>query len=396
MTNHYLRNCKYAQRKTVTDFSGDYFKEGTLAASLTPDWLETPMQYYSKKYSQAMNVVPGVDTGVKGKGNIANLTGQGMVLTTLGDFFSELWDYSDTQAAAKRRNQDVWEYKVEVAQKLKNEPWPSNIPKKFTNIGKALPNVNLSVVLGVPPNSVADAYAQGALFAYLTAIIYNKAEFRKLGNALVFKAKKSPNSIKKPEVDINLADPVATLKSFARADKVVNAMKEIQKQWLSLANKTGVYPAWYNIPGQLSREWDAAASINSRLKLFSKPEEINFSRSIAKQSQSSFTDLLYVMKAPLILAGLGIAGVFLFPIIAPLLPTIGSGIASTARTVGTLTAKTFRALSGAASAKIEDVVKQGIMDKEQIENIVTEQLKTENPTISEQDIRKIIRQQLRG
>lgn len=393
--NPYLRNTKYTKKKS--QYSGDYFEEGGWGDALTPDWLETPLQYYSKKYKQAMNVIPGVDTGVKGKGNVINLVGPGMALTTLGDFFSELYDYSDTQKAAATRNQEAWSYKVDVAQKLKKaSPWPENIPKKFLNLGKAIPNVNLSIVLGVPPNSVADAYAQGAIFAYLTANMYKKPEFVELGNNFVFQAKRAPQSVKKPEIEINLDDPVGTIKSFAKADKVVQAMKNIRKQWLKKAKETDIFPAWYNIPGQLSREWDGASEIDNRLKLFAQPNEINFSRGIAEQSQSSFSDLLQVMRTPLILAGVSIAGVFLFPVVAPLLPTIGRGVVSAGRGVGKLASSTVRMIGASAKSGIEQAVKQGVTDKITIENIVAKQLKNENQNVSEDDIRKIIRQQLRS
>lgn len=102
------------------------------------------------------------------------------------------------------------------------------------------------------------------------------------------------------------------------------------------------------------------------------------------------------MKTPLILAGLGISGVFLFPVISPLLPTIGRGVVSAGRGVGKLASSTVRFIGNSAKSGIEDAIKQGITDKDMIENIVAKQLKTQNQNVSEEDIREIIRQQLGG
>jgi len=230
----------------------------------------------------------------------------------------------------------------------------------------------------------------------LTAKMYKKHEFKQLGDLLLQKAKQSPNDVKKPEFEVDLGDPVSTIKSFMGADKTVNAMKEVHEMWSKTAAETDIYPAWYNVPGQLSKKWEGASEINRRLKLFKKPEEINFSRGIAEQSQSSIWDLIEVMKGPLMIGGTAIAGVILFPYIAPLLPTVGRGVISVGRGVGKLSKSAISALSGSIKAGVENAVQQGITDQAQIESIVTKQVKSENPNVSEDDIRRIIRQQLRS
>lgn len=80
MSNKYLKH--YGKKRIKSSFAGDYFQEGGWGDRLTPDWLETPMQYYTKKVYQAGNTA-GLRDGDEGKGNIINLTGQGLVLTTM-------------------------------------------------------------------------------------------------------------------------------------------------------------------------------------------------------------------------------------------------------------------------------------------------------------------------
>lgn len=389
--NKYLKH--YKRKRHPDQFGGEFFEEGGWADYLTPDAVEHALKFYGQKITAPVVKEDGsVDTDA-----LLNKTGPGLMYTTLRDFFSEAWDYSSTQKAAARRNQDAWQFKSEVATKLINAPgWPEGIEPKWSNVAKAIPSVNLSVVLGVPPNSVADAYAQGAIFAYLTAKMYRKQEFKQLGDMLLQKAKQSPNDIKRPEFEVDLKDPIGTIKSFMGADKTVSAMKEVHKMWRKTAAEADVYPAWYNIPGQLSKNWEGASEINRRIGLFSKPEEINFSRSIAEQSQSSIWDLIQVMKGPLMIGGAAITGVLLFPYIAPLLPTVGRGVVSVGRGVGKLSKSAISALSGSIKAGVENAVQQGITDQSQIESIVTRQVKSENPNVSEDDIRRIIRQQLRS
>jgi len=385
--NKYIKH--YRNKRHPDQFGGEYFEEGSWSDWFVPDQVETAIKFYGKKMS-----APAVrEDGSVDLKSLANKTPGGLLATTMYDFFSEVWDYPETQKAAATRNQDAWKFKSEVAKKLINAPgWPEGIEPKWSNVAKAIPSVNLSVVLGVPPNSVADAYAQGAIFAYLTAKMYKKNEFKQLGDHLLQKAQQSPNSVKKPEFEVDLQDPAKTIKSFLGADNVVKTMKEVNSLWKKTASKTKVYPAWYNIPGQLSKKWEGASEINRRIELFSKPEEIDLSRGIAEQSQSSIWDLLEVMKGPLIIGGTTIAGIILFPYIAPLLPSIGRGVVS----VGKLSKSAISALSGSIKAGVENAVQQGITDRSQIESIVTKQVKSENPNVSEDDIRRIIRQQLRS
>jgi hypothetical protein len=388
--NKYLKH--YKRKRHPDQFGGEFFEEGGWGDWLTPDSVETALNYYGKKITAPVVTEDGISTDA-----LLNKTPSGLMYTTIRDFFSEAWDYPSTQKAAATRNQHAWQFKSEVAKKLINAPgWPDGIEPKWSNVAKAIPSVNLSIVLGVPPNSVADAYAQGAIFAYLTAKMYKKHEFKQLGDLLLQKAKQSPNDVKKPEFEVDLGDPVSTIKSFMGADKTVNAMKEVHEMWSKTAAETDIYPAWYNVPGQLSKKWEGASEINRRLKLFKKPEEINFSRGIAEQSQSSIWDLIAVMKGPLMIGGTAIAGVILFPYIAPLLPTVGRGVISVGRGVGKLSKSAISALSGSIKAGVENAVQQGITDQAQIESIVTKQVKSENPNVSEDDIRRIIRQQLRS
>jgi len=242
-----------------------------------------------------------------------------------GGLFKELWEYSDTKAEASKRNESAWQHKLKIASEYKNaKPWPDSIPKKLSNVRKAYPRLtNISVPLGVAPNSEADAFAQGAIFAYLTAKMFDIHQFKNLGDSFVSKAMKSNQDIE---------DGPATRQAQLR----------VYKAWHGRAKETSLLPAWYNLPQQFknmrTKSGVSAVILDKRIKQFSNEDEIKFSQGIAKDNQSSLSDLAYSMRGWIALATLAIGGVFLAPVIGPLLPTIGrvagKGAIDTAKLAG--------------------------------------------------------------
>jgi hypothetical protein len=257
-------------------------------------------------------------------------------------------DYSETVEAEDRRNEKAYNFKLELARKYKKAgAWPDNVEKRFIFVGKAYPDLpSVSTVLGVAPNSEADSYAQGALVSYISALLFpeHKNAFTSLGDDFYSEAQKGNNQQDGP-----------------RTQKTA---KEVARQWDAVAIKSGILSSWYNLIGQAKNLMNGnelqARQIESRLDLFSRANEINLAQQIAKESQSSVTDVLYQIRGWLALGGTALALVYLWPVVGPM-------IFPTARKIGTATAKmlnnrVYKPLSGAMKDVAENKKEQA-MDK---------------------------------
>lgn len=336
MTNHYLTH--YQKKIQHPDLVEDEF-----GAWYNPlDWgvgeaLNTAGGYYKKQYQRG------------------GLTG--IVTGTTSDLYTAVSDYDQTQKEARKRNEGAWERKVEIAKAFKKlGPWPAKIPKYLYQVGKAYPDApNWSWGLAMPPNSVADAYAQGAVAAYLTAKMWNRPTFIQLGDSLLKKAEHWGKKGKKPinsdsflvsiqpgVMVINTVSGLFQDKSGVDVTKgapVAKVMKGIVAKWMELAYQQKILTKPTDLIGQIKNvmagnDEKAAMTFAQLLRNNATPSEIKFSQNVAQESQASIADLAYNMRGIIGIAGIAIAGLFLYPVIMPLLPTVFSGIKKVGKGVG--------------------------------------------------------------
>ena len=297
-------------------------------------WLATAGKFYRKKYRQGGGGLKGIYS---------------MTVGTAGDLVDEIGDYSSTQKDSRRRNEGAWERKVEIAKAYKKlGPWPEKVPKVLYQVGNAYPDApNWTWGLAMPPNTVADAYAQGAVAAYLTAKMWNRPQFIKLGDSLLAKAEhwglKGKKPINSDSFLVSIQPTVLVVNSVSglfqdksgvditKGAPVAKVMKGIVAKWLQLAYDQKIITRPTDIVGQIKNvvagnDENQAKNFLKLLRNNAKPEEIKFSQKIASESQASVADVIYNMRGAFVLAGLLIAGVVFFPIIGPMLPSIGRGI----------------------------------------------------------------------
>jgi hypothetical protein len=350
-------------------------------------------------------------------------TDKGVVegLTSAG---SEILDYSSTQKEARNRNKERWKFILEIAKKYRDAgPWPANVERKLLWVNKAYPDLpSSSNVLAIAPNSIAAVNAQAAMFAYITAKMFDKPEFIALGDVYAKKAKNSDKSVLQQ----------GSVKARQKEQKV------FLKDWMKTAVQTGIITNWYNLIQQfqnaISGEGVQAERILERLKLMTKRNELEFADQLTKDSSSSVFDLLYVMRGWLGMAGVVLMivyGAALFAILAAYVPgfasaagrvatTAGRGVAKGAKgagkLIGTGVSRTGKALSGLARNSMMNAIsdaKEALNDKDfqkSVQNImngiqssganVSPMLQTQlnqamaNPNLNEEDLKRIIKQVL--
>jgi len=335
MSNPYLSH--YQKKRLIETDSYDEF--GFMGIG---DAWDTATRYYGKQYNRGGG-------GVSGVGKI--LTG------TTSDLYVSVRDYEQTNKDAARRNERAWERKVEIAKIYRNLPaWPKGQKKFLSLVRKAYPEApNWSWALAIPPNSIADAYAQGAFASYLTALMWNRPLFKKLGDSFLEKAEHWGRKGKKPiNTDsflmsviepYNVINVVGTLfldKSgvdITKGAPVAKVMKGIVSKWLTLAYETGIITKTTDLKAQIKNVISGnnekeAKNFLKILRNNAKPNEIKFSQNLAAESQAELTDLAYNMRGVFLAGGMAIAGVVLFPYIAPLIAPLGNGLIGIGKAAG--------------------------------------------------------------
>ena len=275
----------------------------------------------------------------------------------------EVFDYSDTNQESAKRNEHAWKRKLEIGKAYRDAgAWPKSVPLKLNMVRHAYPSLpTISNAIGVPPNSVADAFAQGAVFCFITAKMYNKPEFKQLGNQMAQKAKSAP-------ADITKGAPVQA------------AMRKVSKAWLNMAKQSGIIPSWYNLIDQAKNMFDGTAIpaeiLAKRIKQFGKANEIQWSQQIAAEAQGSLWDLAYAMRGWLGLAGLILTGVFAGPAIVSALPSIGRGAVSAGKATGKAIGKAGKATVSAGKSTAS-AIKSARETKEDISSLIGTKKKSE-------------------
>ena len=265
--------------------------------------------------------------------------------------FSEFADaaseYSETVEAEDKRNEKAYLFKMELAKKYRDAgPWNPNVEKRLIFIDKAYPNLpSVSTALGIAPNSESDSYAQGAIVAFVSALLFpeHKSEFQALGDKFLKEATKANDQQDGPRTQ--------------RTARIV------AREWDDVALKAGVLTAWYNVIGQIRNLFTGdglqARQIENRLDMFSKANEIDLAQQIAKDSQSSVTDLLYEIRGVLALGGGIIAAIYLYPLIAPNLGVIGRSTATATKELGKAGVSTAKSV-GKATKKLTTMLNKKV------------------------------------
>jgi len=307
------------------------------------------IQYYQLKRMEDQFGFLGLGTAADYYGKKLKQSWHAPITSTASDLFESVTGAQELGKQTAKRDERAWARKVEIAKKFRELPkWPANIKRTYPDFTRAYPDSpNISWALGVPPNTPADAYAQGAAFCYVTAKMFDKPDFIRLGDAFLKEAiswgEKGTPMIKQDtfldQLDlsiytINFVHGLFQDKSGVDITKgypVAKVMRKIVTQWIALAHKTGVLTKWYNFPAQVGNV--VAGKNETQAKLLYKlmrnnarPEEIKFAQKIAADSQASVGDLAHNLRGLFALAGLSILAVVAAPAIIGAAPGLMASV----------------------------------------------------------------------
>jgi hypothetical protein len=326
------------------------------------------IQYYQLKRMEDQFGFLGLGTAWDYYAKAFKTHGVAAPLHMTGDLYESVAGYEQLQKQTAKRDERAWARKVEIAEKLKKLPkWPANIRRSLPDFARAYPDEpNINWALSMPPNSPADAYAQGAAFSYVTAVIFDKPKFIQLGDGFLKEAKSWGEkgtplinmdsflaSIMTPFYTVNFVHGLFQDKSgvdITKGHPVAKVMQFIMTKWIALAYQTGILTKWYNLPAQVGnviggRDETQAKLIYKMIRNNARPEEIQFAQKIAADSQASVGDLVYSLRGLFVLAGLAIVGVVAGPAIIGAAP----GLLSSVGRIGGKVAGKAASLTGRAA-----------------------------------------------
>ena len=286
-------------------------------------------------------------------------------LHTAGDLVEAVAGRTELNRQTANRDERAWKRKVEIAEKYRDlPPWPAKIRRSYPDFIKAYPDApNINWALAASPNTPADAYAQGAVFSYITAKMFDQPKFIGLGDTFLKEAislgEKGQALLEGPALYIptfyviNMVHGLFQDKSgidISKGHPVATAMKIIVAKWITLAYETGILTKWHGIGAQIKNVFTGKDETQAKLlykmmRTRARPEEIQFSQNIAADSQASFGDLVYSLRGLFALAGLAIVGV----VAAPAIMGAAPGLLSSVGRIGGKVAGKAATLTGRAA-----------------------------------------------